>query len=132
MSYYNPTEAYFENSVETQTPGNLVIKLYEGAIRFLYLAEEGFEIPQGQRLIKYSQINENILKAQAIINELRSTLNYNGGEIAKNLESLYGYMYQTLNEANLAKGKDKEISLKKITEVREFLEELLESWYQII
>lgn len=132
MSYYNPTEAYFENSVETQTPGNLVIKLYEGAIRFLYLAEEGFEIPQGQRLIKYSQINENILKAQAIINELRGTLNHDGGDVAKNLDSLYDYMYRTLNEANFKKGTDKDLSLKKLIEVRSFLEELLESWYQII
>lgn len=132
MNYYNPTDTYYENSVQTQTPGNLVIKLYEGAVRFLYLAEDGFEIPEGERLINYSQINENVAKAQAIINELRSTLNHNGGEIAVALDSLYGYMYQTLTEANYKKGADKEFSLSKIIEVRTFLEELIESWYQIV
>lgn len=125
MNYNNVTNEYYENSVETETPGNLVIKLYEGAIRFLYLAEDGFT-PNARGFINHQEINTNLLKAQAIIHELRTTINYNGGEIAKQLESLYAYMYQKLVDANRKK------DLKLVIEVRGLLEELLEAWLNIV
>lgn len=125
MNYNNVTNAYYENSVETETPGNLVIKLYEGAIRFLYLAEDGF-VPNERGFINHQEINTNLLKAQSIIHELRTTLNYNGGELAKQLESLYAYMYQRLIDANRKK------DLELVIEIRTLLEELLEAWLNIV
>ena len=116
---------YYENSVETQTKGRIVVKLYEGAISFLYQAEDGFVLKEGQKVIDFEKINVNLIKAQAIITELRGSLNHNAGELAKQLETIYDYMYQTLVDANIEK------NLNKVIEVRVLLEDLSKAWNQI-
>lgn len=125
MNYTNAMNVYYENSVETQTKGRIVVKLYEGAISFLYQAEDGFVLKEGQKMIDFEKINVNLIKAQAIITELRGSLNHNAGELAKQLETIYDYMYQTLVDANIEK------NLNKVIEVRVLLEDLSKAWNQI-
>lgn len=125
MNYTNAMNVYYENSVETQTKGRIVVKLYEGAISFLYQAEDGFVLKEGQKVIDFEKINVNLIKAQAIITELRGSLNHNAGELAKQLEAIYDYMYQTLVDANIEK------NLNKVIEVRVLLEDLSKAWNQI-
>ena len=125
MNYTNAMNVYYENSVETQTKGRIVVKLYEGAISFLYQAEDGFVLKEGQKVIDFEKINVNLIKAQAIIIELRGSLNHNAGELAKQLETIYDYMYETLVEANIEK------NLNKVIEVRMLLEDLSKAWNQI-
>ena len=125
MNYTNAMNIYYENSVETQTKGKIVVKLYEGAISFLYQAEDGFVLKEGRKVIDFEKINVNLIKAQAIIIELRGSLNHNAGELAKQLETIYDYMYETLVEANIEK------NLNKVIEVRMLLEDLSKAWNQI-
>ncbi len=57
---------YRANSVLTASPGQLVLMLYDGALKAIALAREGFEkMPDDPRRIEV--INQQLLKAQAIL-----------------------------------------------------------------
>ena len=62
--------------------------LYDGAVRFLHQAKEGF----AEKNIEKQ--HNNITKVQNIITEFESTLDMEaGGEFAKNLFNLYEFSY---------------------------------------
>ncbi|WP_405154128.1 flagellar export chaperone FliS [Paenibacillus sp. FSL K6-0108] len=111
----SPYEKYKQSSVQTSTPGQLVIMLYDGAIRFAKTGLEGIEARD------YSKANLNLGKAQTIISELMSTLNHSY-PVAKNLFSLYEYMNYLLIQANIKK------EVKHGEEVLGYLQELRETW----
>lgn len=112
--------AYKNNSVMAASPNKLVIMLYDGAIKNLKLAEMALN----EKNIE--NVNTYIKKAQDIIVEFMSTLNFEaGGEISHNLYQLYDYMYRRLVRANI----DKDIAA--IIEVKKYLEELRATWAQI-
>lgn len=116
----NGIKAYQDISVTTQNKGNLVVMLYDGAIKFLKLAVKNIEEQNPQEKGKY------IARAQDIISELNVVLDMKvGGEIAANLRRLYLYMNNRLNEANVKQ------DTKKIQEVIALLEELNQSWKAI-
>jgi flagellar protein FliS len=109
--------AYQENRVTTQTPGRIVVMLYEGAIKFLKQAIR--EMEAGQFIEKGKSIN----RAVDIIQELDFTLNMEaGGEIAQNLRRLYAFMLERLFQANIRK------DVGMIRETIKLLEELNEGW----
>ena len=109
--------AYQENRVMTQTPGRIVVMLYEGAVKFLKQAIR--EMEAGQYIEKGKSIN----RAVDIIQELNVTLNMEaGGEIAKNLRQLYAFMLDRLFQANIRKDAG------MIRETIKVLEGLNESW----
>jgi flagellar protein FliS len=109
--------AYQENRVMTQTPGRVVVMLYEGAVKFLKQAIR--EMEAGQYIEKGKSIN----RAVDIIQELNVTLNMEaGGEIAKNLRQLYAFMLDRLFQANIRKDAG------MIRETIKVLEGLNESW----
>jgi len=95
--------AYRANAVMTASPGQLVLMLYDGALRALAMARDGFSRPvDDYRRIEL--INQQLIKAQNIINELQDTLNLEaGGEFAATLQRLYDYYNRRLSEANLRK-----------------------------
>ena len=90
--------------MQTASPGQLVLMLYEGAIRFLEQALQGFA---KEDLAESNEaIHNNLLRAQQIIHELNVSLNMKeGGEFADCMRSLYQYMDRRLMEANLNKSK---------------------------
>src|SRR3954453_13800030 len=94
---------YRANAILTASPGQLVLMLYDGALKALNLAREGFDRPaEDPRRIE--AINAHLLKAQAIIGELQSGLNMEaGGEFARTMHRLYDYHNRRLFEANLRK-----------------------------
>ena len=119
-AYANADNAYKNNQVMGAPQKKLIIMLYDGAIRNLKLAK----IAMNDKNIE--KANNTIIKAQNIIVELMSTLNFEaGGEIAKNLHALYQYMYEKTIAANVEKNPD------HADEVIKFLEELKEVWEQI-
>jgi flagellar protein FliS len=69
----------------------------------------------------YDVVNTNIIKAQDIITELLLSLNMKeGGEIAKNLTSLYVYFKKRLLEANIQKSAgDTQGGLALLKELRD-------------
>ncbi len=87
---------YREMEIRTATPEMVIVKLYEGALRFIRVARSHQEA--GHIAGRAS----SIAKALAIVNELQHSLNLEqGGEIARNLDSLYFFVTDRLLEANL-------------------------------
>lgn len=112
---------YFENQVNTASPEQLLIMLYNGAIRFVGEAEEAM----ASKKIAYR--GERISKVIAILSELSATLDHEiGGEIAANLEALYVYMIRTLLAANIHD------DASKLAEVREMLTGMRDTWLDAI
>lgn len=93
---------YRTAAVKTATPGQLVLMLFDGALRNMATAIAGFEIEGvGPR---NEQINNQLLKAQAILLELQASLDRKaGGEFASRMSALYEFMNSRLQAANLAK-----------------------------
>ena len=117
MAMKNPYAQYKTQSINTSTPEELTLKLYEGCIKFINIAIIAIDENDIQKS------NANILKAQNIINELNITLDMNY-EISNNLRQLYDYLHTRLIEANLK--KDKSI----LEEVKDFVVEFRDTWKQ--
>jgi flagellar secretion chaperone FliS len=117
---YQHARNYMRSQVETASPTQLVVMLYDGAIRFLSLGKERMEA----RLIE--EQNTYLTKAQLILSELISSLNaQKGGEIASNLKRIYIYMIERLVHANMYDDP------AAIDEVIALLLDLRESWGEV-
>jgi flagellar protein FliS len=113
-------DQYRKSSVSSASPLQLVIMLYDGALRFMEAGKHAMQ----QRDVFVQ--NENITKAERIISELLSTLDMEqGGEVATNLFSIYTYVYDKLVEANI---EDKPELIDECTTI---LSELRESWVEL-
>ncbi|MEA4848694.1 MAG: flagellar export chaperone FliS [Clostridiaceae bacterium] len=111
----NPYKQYQQNTVNTATPQELTLMLYNGLVRFLKLACQGIEEKNIEKA------NNNIIKSQDIIVEFISTLDMQY-EISEGLLSIYDYMNRRLLDANLK--KDKSI----VEEITGYAEELRDAW----
>ncbi len=112
---------YRENQVESCTPAETVLMLYDGAINFIRKAlielNENDNIP-GKALL--------LDKTVIIIDYLYTCLDRDkGGEIAENLHKLYEYMMVRLAEANMKNDTE------KMEEVMNMLITLREGWGKI-
>jgi flagellar protein FliS len=117
--FENGYQRYRQVQLETASPVDLVIKLYDGAIRFVALAEKALAKRD------YAQANTWLLRAQDIIDELNYNLDMDTGTIAQNLRGLYNYFNNTLLEANVKKDGG---NLKNIVSM---LVSLRDAWSQI-
>lgn len=115
----SPYQVYQQSSVQTANGGQLIIMLYEGAIRFTKAGIEGIQVHN------YEKANTNLKKAQAIIHELIASLNHDY-EISNGLSRIYEYLLHQLLEANMKK------SVEPAIEVVTHLGELREAWKQVI
>jgi len=89
-------ERYRNHEILTATPCQLVVKLYDKAIASLAQAEEAI----GRRDVKARHAAN--IKALEIVTHLTNTLDMEkGGEIARNLSRLYGYMCMRLLDVDL-------------------------------
>lgn len=90
-------DEYRKHAVNSASPLQLVIMLYDGALRFM---------ESGRRSMVASDLyrqNQDLGSAQKILAELMGCLDMSkGGEIARNLFALYTYAYNQLVEANVA------------------------------
>lgn len=126
MGAYDCARTYRANSVLTASPGQLVLMLYDGALRSLALTREAFARPVDD-MTRIAVINKQLLKAQAILMELQSTLNHDaGGEFARQMESLYEYYNRRLIEANLRK------QIEPVIEVERLLTEVRNGWAEML
>ncbi|MCR9141177.1 MAG: flagellar export chaperone FliS [bacterium] len=116
----NQYDAYKDTEITTANQGKLIIMLYDGALRFLKIANENMS-PR-----TYDVVNTNIIKAQDIVTELMLALNMDeGGEVAENLFNLYAYMKKRLLEANIAK------DTAVVDEVLGILNQLKGAWSEV-
>ncbi|MBN1696930.1 MAG: flagellar export chaperone FliS [Spirochaetales bacterium] len=118
----NPLKAYKETQIKSATPGQLIIMLYDGAIKNINIAIEGFE----KKSKKLDMISNAIIKAQDIVSELMVALDFEkGGDIAKNLFSIYVFINRELLNANIRK------DVTHLETVKKILTELRDAWSQI-
>jgi flagellar protein FliS len=113
-------KAYFQTQVTTTTQGDLLILLYDGAIKYLNQAKASM----AQR--DYAGKGMLISRAMDVISELDESLNpEKGGELAANLHQLYFYCNTRLLRANL------EMKPEKIDEVIRILDSLRDAFSRI-
>ena len=111
---------YRKQQVETASPGQLILLLYDAAIRHCRSAQSA--ILQNDR----DGAARHLLKAQDIVSELMASLNLEaGGELGARLLRLYEYMYRRLVVANVRKDR------AAAREVEELLAGLREAWAQV-
>jgi len=111
--------AYKQNTVTTASPGELTLMLYNGCLKFLNKAKQAIQEKNVQ------EKNTNLIKAQAIIAELMSTLNMDI-EISKQMLPLYEYMNHRLVEANI----QNDVAI--IEEVEGLVTEFRDTWKEVI
>ncbi|TYS69891.1 flagellar export chaperone FliS [Sutcliffiella horikoshii] len=119
MAMKNPYQAYQQNSVNTATPGELTLMLYNGAIKFMKLAKKGMEDKD------IEMKNTNLIKAQKIVQELMVTLD-TSHDVGKSMMTMYDYMNRRLIDANLK--NDSSI----VDEVEGHMMEFRDAWKQVI
>ena len=123
MGYTNAYNVYRETSVKTASQGKLLIMLYQEAVKQLgnacdFIDDNGKILPQN-----IEKFGKCIQKTQEIISELMVSLDMEkGGEIAKNLMSLYVFFNAELMNANISKDK------AKIQNIKKMLFDLLGAW----
>ena len=119
-TYSNYQNAYKKASVNTLDQNKLIIMLYDGAIKNANFAVQYMESGEIEK------VHESLIKTKNIVTELLAPLNMDqGGEIAKNLKSLYSYMFSQLIEANMEKKSE------PVLTVIDLLKELRGAWVQI-
>ena len=117
--------SYRTIAVDTATPGKLILMLYDGALRFLHAAEQGFQMESLSA--RQETVHNNLIKAQNVISELQRCLNIReGGDVAINLFRLYDFMNTRLMDANVRKQPE------NIRIVAQLLGEIRDAWEQML
>ncbi len=120
MNPYARPQAYRESSVLTASPEQLVVMLYDGALRFLRQSQAAY----GEGAWQHG--SDRMQRAEAIVDELLATLDMEaGGEVAQRLQAIYVFCKKHLIEARL------ERSSEKIGAVIKLLSDLRDAWAQI-
>jgi len=128
LAYTNALSTYKETKVKTAGQGQLIVMLYDEAVKQLTRAVELMEIKNEKKDPgKIEQISKSVMKTEEIITELMVSLDFErGGEIAKNLFALYSWFNRELLEANIAQDTD------RIKVVKDMLAGLRDTWSQIV
>ena len=119
MTVSNPYQTYQQSSVNTASPGDLTLMLYNGCLKFIHQAKKAIE----EKNIE--EKNTNIQKASKIVTELMVTLNLEL-EVSQNILPLYDFMNRRLIEANLQN------NVAALNEVEELVTEFRDTWKQVI
>lgn len=117
----NAAQVYQGNKINTASPADLTLMLYEGAIKFCNLALIGIE----QNDIM--KTHTNIMKAERIIEEFKMTLNHKY-PVAKEFDLVYDVIYQNLVQANIKKEKEPlETALGHLRDLRDIWKEIMKT-----
>lgn len=119
MIAYNAYNQYKENSIQTSSPEELTLMLYNGLVKFIMRGIDSIDKHNIQ------EAHNNIVRAQDIVAEFMNTLDMKY-ELSHSLYSIYDYMQRRLIDANTA--KDKAI----LEEVLGFAKVLRDTWEQAI
>jgi flagellar protein FliS len=109
-------QAYRDSAILTAPPERLVVMLYDGANRFLL---------QGAAAMRAGDLtvsNDKMRRAEAIVQELRQTLDMSAGQVAVNLDSIYSFCQRLMLEARMKR------EAEKIDQVAKLLRDLRDAW----
>jgi len=115
----NAATAYKDTKILTASPAELTLMLYEGAIKFCNIALMAMENGETER------VNRNIIKAEKIIIEFRSTLDFKY-PIAKDFDIIYDYIYRRLIDSNIRKDMD------ILKEAQGYIREMRDAWKEVM
>lgn len=119
MSVNNPYQAYQQNTVNTAPPGELTLMLYNGCLKFITAGKKAMETGD------INAKNENLKKAQDIIQELMVTLNTDI-PIAANMMQMYDYIHRRLIEANV------QSNVEYLEEAEGYVKEFRDTWKEVL
>ncbi len=119
MAIHNPYAAYQNNSVNTSTPGELTLMLYNGCLKFIEQAKRAMVDE------KIEEKNTAIQKAQAIISELMITLD-TSVPVAENMMVLYDFANSRLIDGNIKNDS------ALLDEAADIIREFRDTWKQVI
>jgi flagellar protein FliS len=109
--------SYRQMDVQARTPLELVVMLYDGALRFCGQAREALvqrDIPRRRQAVN---------RALDIVFELQNTLNMEeGGKLSQDLDALYSYVRDRLIDASIKQ------DVKPVDEAIRILTTLREGW----
>ena len=112
---------YQDMKVQTASPAQIMIMLYDGAIRFSLQAKKKIEEKdfEGKGVF--------ISKTQAIIDELMNSLDFTiAPDLCTNLQKLYIYINERLTHANI------QLDPEAMDEVIQLLNTLRDGWKQAL
>jgi flagellar protein FliS len=118
----NPTlapQAYKESAILTAPPERLVVMLYDGIQRFL------FQATVAMRDGNIEMTNNRLQRAEAIIDELNTTLDMSAGEVSERLRALYNFTKRHLLQARIKR------SPEMVEEAAKLLDTVGDAWRQI-
>jgi flagellar protein FliS len=125
MQYDKVAKSYKAQSVQTASPGKLVLMLFDGCLRFTLAAKKAFDEEEFTK--KNEDINNNLIRAQNIVTELQSSLDMSvPGDLPGTLFRLYDFVMHKLQQANLKKEK------QPIAEAEKIINELRDAWAEML
>jgi flagellar protein FliS len=125
MQYDKVAKSYKAQSVQTASPGKLVLMLFDGCLRFTLAAKKAFDEEEFTK--KNEDINNNLIRAQNIVTELQSSLDMSvPGDLPGTLYRLYDFVMHKLQQANLKKEK------QPIAEAEKIINELRDAWAEML
>jgi flagellar protein FliS len=101
---------YLQDSVNTASPGRLLVMLYDRLV---------MDLIQGEEALRSDDRNlsaERLTHAQEILLELRTTLNVDAWSGAPGLASLYSFLITELIQANIKRDADKVVACRALIE----------------
>lgn len=117
MATGTPYKAYEKANVHTADQRQLILMLYDGAIRFMRKAIQKIDENDVESAHNY------LIRTRNIVSELLATLKpEKAGELGTHLQQLYVYIFNRLVQANLSKDKE------GVEEVIKLMSTLREGW----
>ncbi|HEY4761418.1 MAG TPA: flagellar export chaperone FliS [Thermoguttaceae bacterium] len=114
------SDNYLVTEVMTATPQKLQLMILDAAIRALQLAKQHWQVQEDQRA------DECLVRAQQIVGELLSSLNYEmKSELIKKISGVYLFISRSL--IDIAYTRD----VKKLDEILHILNIERETWRQV-
>lgn len=109
--------AYRRGEIETITPRDLLVKLFEGLERFI---DQGALAMENRH---FELAAKNCQRVRDILFELQSTLNFEaGGDVAKRLDTLYTFMTTEVITAGLRN------DAQRLRQLQRVIRPLTEGW----
>jgi flagellar protein FliS len=119
MAVNNPYAAYQNSKIMTASPAELILMLYDGAIKFSNIAVAAIEKNDIEKA------HNNIIKTERIILEFRASLDMKY-PVSKDFDVVYEYLIRRLHEANIK--KDAEI----MEEILKHLRTMRDTWKEVM
>ncbi len=103
----------------TASPGQLVVMLYDGILKFLRQADAA--LAEGA----VEQLHDRLTRAEAIVDELQATLDMSQGKIAENLDGIYVFWKKMIWEVRMRHERE------TIARLLAMVANLRDAWAQI-